>query len=111
MIEAMYGVEFTSNLNNMGYGVVIFETGRIFGGDTSFVYIGRYEIQNGTIKATVKVNNDRMVMPSVLGDNLNEYTLHGEGVISRDEFTLEAYMEEHPEKKLTIKFTRRAELP
>ncbi len=38
MLEALYGVEFTSNMNYGGYGVVVLETGRILGGDSSFVY-------------------------------------------------------------------------
>ena len=65
MIEALYGVEFWSNQSSMGYGVAVLETGRIFGGDTSFTYLGSYEIQNGVLSATVRCNNDRMVLPSV----------------------------------------------
>ena len=37
MLEAMWGVEFGSNQDG-GYGVVILETGRILGGDSSFIY-------------------------------------------------------------------------
>ncbi|GAC1505641.1 MAG: hypothetical protein NVS2B14_17860 [Chamaesiphon sp.] len=111
MIEAMYGVEFQSNQLgiNSGYGVAIFETDRIFGGDSSFVYIGKYKIQNGTLKVTVKVTNDRKIMSSVFG--VDEFTLYGEGTLSRNEFTLEGYMQENPAMKIVAKFTRRAELP
>lgn len=58
MIEALYGLEFVSNMQDGGYGVAILETGRIFGGDSSFVYIGDYEVKNGTVYASVKCTND-----------------------------------------------------
>lgn len=36
MIEALWSVEFVAANGNYGGGVVIFESGRIFGGDSSF---------------------------------------------------------------------------
>ncbi|WP_289283443.1 MULTISPECIES: GrlR family regulatory protein [unclassified Methylophaga] len=50
MIEALYGVEFESNMNDAGYGVVVLETERILGGDSSFVFVGNYKLENGIIK-------------------------------------------------------------
>jgi len=54
MIEALYGVEFVSNMDNGGYGVAVLETGRIFGGDSSFVFVGKYEVKNRILHANVK---------------------------------------------------------
>lgn len=113
MIEAMYGIEFVSNVtvNNGGYGVVVLETGRVLGGDSSFTYIGSYEAKNGRVTAKVKCNNDRKLLPSVFG-NFDVFTLQLEGNVGDfKELVLQGHMVEHPNMKIGIKLTRRAELP
>jgi hypothetical protein len=109
MIEALYALEFESNLNDGGYGVVVLETGRVFGGDSSFVYVGSYEVNNGVVTAKVKCTNDRKILVSALG--IDEFNLHLEGTPSRNQFTLQGHMIEDPSKRIAVKFTRRAELP
>lgn len=110
MLEAMYGIEFTSNMNDGGYGVVILETGRILGGDSSFVYVGTYEVNNGVVHADIKCTNDRQFLQSVFGD-VKEFNLHLEGKPEHKGFILQGHMIEDPAKKISIKLTRRAELP
>jgi hypothetical protein len=110
MLEALYGLEFESNLNDGGYGVVVLETGRVLGGDSSFVYVGSYEVKNGVVKAKVKCTNDRKSLASVFGD-IDEFNLHLEGTPSPKQFTLQGHMIEDPSKRIAVKFTRRAELP
>jgi hypothetical protein len=60
-IEAMYGVEYTSSMNINGSGVLVLETGRVLGGDSSFIFDGDYEIENHVVKASVKCTNDNVV--------------------------------------------------
>ena len=110
MLEAMYGIEFESNSNDSGYGVAILETGRILGGDSSFIYVGKYEFKNGVVSADVKCTNDRNLLQSVFGD-IKEFNLHLEGKPEHGEFLLQGYMIENPSHKVAIKLTRRAELP
>ncbi len=113
MLEAMYGVEFVSNVvdvNNIGCGVVVLETGRILGGDSSFIYIGNYETNDGTIQAKIKCTNDRELAHSIFGD-VKEFTLQVEGKLDHNEFLLHGYVIENPEMKIGINLTRRAELP
>lgn len=110
MIEALYGVEFASNMNDGGYGVAVLETGRILGGDSSFVFIGDYEVKNGIIHANVKCTNDRKILQSIFGD-LKEFNLKLEGTPNEKEFILQGYMLENPDMKIGVKLTRRAELP
>lgn len=109
MIEAMYGVEFVSN-EMAGYGVAVLETGRIFGGDSSFVYVGSYEVTNGIVTVQVKCTNDRDLLPSVFGE-LKEFNLSLQGTINDKEFILQGHMVENPSQSIGIKLTRRAELP
>jgi len=110
MLEALWGLEFASNKNDGGYGVVVLETGRILGGDSSFVFVGSYEVKNEKVYAKVKCTNDRKLLQSVFGD-INEFNLELEGIPSHDEFILQGHMIENPSMKIGIKLTRRAELP
>ena len=41
-LEALWSVEFRSNLGNLGGGVVMFKTGRVLGGDGSFYFLGDF---------------------------------------------------------------------
>ncbi len=110
MIEALYGVEFASNMNDAGYGVAVLETGRILGGDSSFIFVGSYSIENGVITAQVKCTNDRKILQSIFG-NIDEFTLSLTGKPEHKEFILQGHMVENPAMKIGIKLTRRAELP
>ena len=116
MIEGMYGIEFKSNLNDSGYGVVIFETGRIFGGDSSCVYIGNYKINHDRVlEANIEVTNDRKTLVSIFGD-IEKFHLRGRVKLSNDdflisEFTMHGEMVENPAMKIEVLFTRRANLP
>lgn len=110
MLEAMYGVEFASNMNNGGYGIAVIETGRILGGDSSFVYVGNYELKNGVLHAEIKCTNDRESLQSIFGD-IKEFTLHLEGKPEHNGFIMEGHMAENTNMKIGIKLTRRAELP
>ncbi len=115
MLEAMYGLEFVSNVNDdkmisSGCGVVILETGRILGGDSSFIYIGSYEFKSSMLEAKVYCKNDHEILPSIFGD-IKEFNLILKGEPEHAEFILQGYMVENHKMKIRIKLTRRAELP
>jgi len=110
MLEAMWSVEFISNLNDSGYGVAIFETGRILGGDSSFTFIGSYEVVNGNVQAKVKCSNYREALPSIFGD-MKEFNLVFEGVPAQNEFEVCGYIPENTQMRIKAKLTRIAELP
>lgn len=96
---------------NGGYGVVVLETGKLFGGDSSFVYMGRYELEkNGRLRADVKCTNDRNIFQSVFGD-IREFNLRLEGTPAEHEFVLDGHITEKPDFEILVKLTRRAELP
>jgi len=110
MLEAMWSLEFISSQQRGGYGIAVLETGRIFGGDSSCIYIGSYEVKNDIVHALVKVTNDRGILQTIFGD-LKEFTLVLNGRADQDSFVLEGHMQEHPEQRMDVRLTRRAELP
>ena len=55
MLEALWSAKFESNLGIFGSGVVIFETGRVFGGDGEYYYTGNYEVNKDEINGKLLV--------------------------------------------------------
>ncbi len=75
-IEALWTINF-ENVNGYGGGVVIFESGRIFGGDTSFYWTGTYDVDRGQLEAKIKVKRHNGTLPSLLGMDAFELELAG----------------------------------
>lgn len=57
-VEALYAVRFghagAPNFGTNG-GVVVLETGRLFGGDSWFAYTGTYTLNGGTVSGQIHV--------------------------------------------------------
>jgi hypothetical protein len=54
-LEALWSVVFlTPNSTRLNAGVVVFETNRIFGGDSWYYYSGTYEGKDGKLSARIK---------------------------------------------------------
>lgn len=115
MIEALWSVEFAatppSNAepSSEGAGVVVFETGRVFGGDSRYYYAGNYSADAESITATIGVHHYAGERDSVFGD-APIYTLRVSGAISRDTFQVTGKADGSDRQFIAI-FTRRAELP
>lgn len=110
MLEALWSAEFASNLNILGSGVVVFETGRIFGGDAQYYYTGKYEVKNGTLTGELDVVNYNGEPWSVFG-TLNQFSLSLSGQTNESTFDVEGTLNQDPSKKIIIRLTKRAELP
>lgn len=55
-IEAFWQVLFqASDTGNAGAGVIVFETERVFGGDSSYYYTGHYNLEGDHVTAQVDV--------------------------------------------------------
>lgn len=74
MIEGLWTIKFASNLQYQSAGVIVFETGKIFGGDNQYYYIGDYEIANGFLKAKAKITSHVTNPLSIFG-NENSFEL------------------------------------
>lgn len=111
MLEALWSVEFQSSFGMHGNGVTVFETGRVFGGDSAMIYVGSYKVENGDIHADISVRKYANVpgMASVVG--LDSFNLKVTGKPDRTNMILSGYVVEDPSRKMTIRAVRRAELP
>jgi len=116
-IEAFWCLSFHSNNHNIpenaGFGVVIFESGRVFGGDSNFYYNGTYLLNGGNITAKVRVKRFAAGMPSITG--LDDYVLIigglSKGSYNDDEFMVDGHVENVPQAKVYVGFKRIENLP
>ena len=112
MIEALWSVEFSTNLGMYGFGVAVFETKRILGGDSGMTYVGSYEVDhNNTIHCKIHVQKyaDIPDMNSSLG--LDDFNLEVTGKVTHEEMNLSGHVVEDTSRQINIHAIRRAELP
>lgn len=111
MLEALWTVEFVSDNRNYGTGVIVFDTGRIWGGDASYYYIGTGRADNsGIVQAEIQVTHYNGPPSSIFGP-LEKFTVRLKGKVEAPVMLLQGVLEEAPERKIAIRCTRRAELP
>ena len=112
MLEALWSIEFISNMDSLGTGVAVLETGRILGGDSTFMYVGNYRVDNGRINAEIKVTkySNAINLPSIFGE-LQEFNVKVSGKVDRETIILSGHELSNSSMKVDIKATRRVELP
>ena len=110
MLEALWSVEFISNLGIFGAGVVVFETGRIFGGDSAYYYLGSCHVKNDTVVAEIEVNHYTGQPFSIFG-HLDKFNLKLTGKIQEPTMELQGYLVENPSMVISVRLTKRADLP
>lgn len=111
MIEALWSVEFQSSFGLQGNGVAVFETGRVFGGDSAMIYVGSFKVENGVIHSEINVKKYAHVQNIISVVGLDDFNLLVTGTPAQNEMALSGYVIEDPARKITIKAIRRAELP
>ena len=108
-IEALYSVEF-GDAQAINGGVVVLETGRIFGGDSQYYYIGEYEASNGRIQGTVSVNHYSGPPATIFGTAETQFSITIEGVISNEGQVIQCVGTKSGQR-IGIIMRKRAELP
>ena len=113
MIEALWSVEFETSLNMAGKGVVVFENGRMYGGDSAMIYTGSYDIDHDSvIHCKIKVDKFAEYTPemaSTLG--FDSFNLQVSGKIDPKKMKLSGHVVEDPSRKITIHAIHRTDLP
>lgn len=111
MIEALWSVQFKSNLGIFGSGVVVFETERIFGGDAKFYYLGSFNVgSDGSVDADVEVNHYSGDTLSIFGNRKN-FKLKVSGMVKVPEMELVGTVLGEPSLIMRMVLTKIADLP
>jgi hypothetical protein len=116
-IEALWTVVFGSNTGGTGGGVVIFETGRIFGGDPDYIYLGKYDVSpdGKRLAADVEVTNYSNRRSSIFGP-MSQFQLRIEADVPKNDgsgtlMQAKGYIVSNPDLQIGLLLTRRAPLP
>jgi hypothetical protein len=84
MREALYVVEFGDVSVPGTYrngGVAVLETGRVFGGDSGFYYLGEFQSTNGTVTATIDVTQHNPLIQNAWGNGATNFKLQMRGEV------------------------------
>jgi hypothetical protein len=112
MIEALWSVTFSTPQGVAGSGVVVFETGRIFGGDSFYYYVGDYTASNDDVHGKVDIIHYSGPLVNVFGP-VNRVTLQFVGRVAADSMQAQAVGVDptNPTRQLNMAFKRLAALP
>ena len=111
-IEAMWQVNFGATPQGevgFGAGVIVIETGRILGGDSSFYYLGTYSIAGDDVTCEIEVRRHAAGHPSVLGKDDSKLKLRAK--LNDQTMLFVGTDAENPMVKFQAEIRRLAELP
>jgi hypothetical protein len=117
-LEALWSLLFAAgNTPSVSAGVVVLETGRIFGGDSWYYYTGSYEGRSGKLAARVTITHYAGPIGSpLLGNRLQgsvelTETERGTDGDGHRTISLNGRLVENPSQILVARLTWRAALP
>ena len=111
-IEAMWQVTFGANSTPgvmVGAGIVVLETGRVFGGDSSFYCTGNYRVDNEIVFATIRVRRHTPGLQSIFG--MDDVTLTVRAPLTDAEMWLDGAPQHAPHVHVVACLKRLEELP
>jgi hypothetical protein len=107
-LDGLWIVQFTGK-DILGSGVVVFSSGKLFGGETGFYYIGTYESDGQMVKARALIRNFDPAIPSGFGIP-GDYEMDISAVLQDDKMTGTAMIANQPQHSLGIRLTKKANL-
>ena len=114
-IDALYVVEFGDvDLDGQQYwnaGVVVFETNRIFGGDSGYYYVGHYSVKGSQIDAQVKVVRHNPNWESAFGDASDSFNIKIQGTVNNGVIQGQMEQLDRPGLRLPVRLTWKENLP
>lgn len=109
MVQGFWIVQFEGVAGNGG-GVVMFLNGQVYGGDSGFVYTGKYHTDETQITARVLVRNFLPEIPSVFGIP-GDYELDVKGTVADKTIKGTASLVAQAAVGIVVKLTKVGELP
>ena len=82
-IEALWTIQFDTGNGWINGGVVIFETGRVFGGDSQYFYTGTYQNHGDQISGEARIRHYHGPLSTAFGTNDKDFMVRLEGTRSR----------------------------
>ena len=83
-LEAIYVIEFGDFMSLGGYrniGVAILKTGKVYGGDNGYYYIGEFAVQGNQLSAAVRIVKHNPNFTHIFGEPDTSYAVKILGII------------------------------
>ncbi len=108
-VEGLWTADFEVLAGWRNGGVVVLETGRIFGGDSQYYYLGKYEVSRGTMTGKVSVTHYHGQAGTAFGDNAARFDVELAGNLTENAVDGKATRSGFP--AIRFRMTKKAELP
>jgi hypothetical protein len=108
-IDGLWTAEFGSSTGVFGGGVVVFQNGKVMGGDAGYYYLGDYRLTEGALVATIEISAFIKGFESVfntVGQNL-KLNLVG-SIVDETHVIAQGHPEQMPNLRLGVKLTKRS---
>jgi hypothetical protein len=92
-------------------GVAVFETNRIFGGDSGYYYVGNYSVKGSQIDAQVKVVRHNPNWESAFGDASDSFNIKIQGTVNNGVIQGQMEQLDRPGLRLPVRLTWKENLP
>lgn len=103
MIDGIYHVTFSSNSNDFGSGIAVFQGNSVNGGDHGYLYTGTKSNQGGQFSSALTIKQWNPSVQSVFGP-VKEFVLELSGSVSSDNsFVTNGHVAGQPQSKITIR--------
>jgi hypothetical protein len=107
-IEGLWTIEFGSSVGVFGGGVVVFQSGTVMGGDAGYYYVGTYQENGDSVRATVELAPFIEGYVSVFKTIGRALTLDLEATVTDDRHAVaQGRVRGMPNLKLGLKLTKR----
>ena len=111
-LESLWTMEFQRADGWLNAGVAVLETGRVFGGDSNFYYLGTFTVSGKRISAKIAVQHYFGGNETAFGDRINRYDIKLTGTLNADLINGTMRRLDNPDlSTLQVRFRHRADLP
>jgi hypothetical protein len=110
MLDGLWTAVFSFGAVSSG-GIVLLREGRVFGGDSYYLYLGTYTADTaGGFNASLRVSAYISGAVTIFGVPLREFELHLQGSVKGEQAQATGSVVGYPAASLRIGLTRRATL-
>jgi T3SS negative regulator,GrlR len=108
--EALWTIEFEVGQRWTNGGVVVLETGRLYGGDSQYYYVGKYDYAQPTV-AEVRVTHYHGPLATAWGDAAPTFNVVLRGNVSDDRNQIEGTIERQGFPTTRFRMVKKEQLP
>jgi len=109
-LEALWTVQFEIPGGNLNGAVVVLKSGRIYGGDSGYYYLGSYTISGDTISGDVQATHYHGPGRTAFGDETASFSVQLSGKVNPDQDHIVGRAIRPRLGQVLLKMTKRAPL-